>query len=67
VRSEAVLYLAERLGGLWRVLALVARAVPSRVRDGLYDAVARVRHRLFARPAEACPIVPAELRARIES
>jgi predicted DCC family thiol-disulfide oxidoreductase YuxK len=67
VRSRAVLHLAERLGGLWRVLAVAARAVPAPVRDGLYDAVARARHRLFARPAEACPIVPAELRARIES
>ena len=30
------------------------------------DQVARLRARLFARPAEACPLVPAELRRRFD-
>jgi predicted DCC family thiol-disulfide oxidoreductase YuxK len=66
VRSRAVLHVMERLGGLWRALALVARLIPRRALDAAYDAVARVRSRLFARPAEACPVAPAELRARFD-
>jgi predicted DCC family thiol-disulfide oxidoreductase YuxK len=67
VRSAAVLELMARMGGLWRVGAWIARAFPARLRDAVYDAVARVRHRLFARPPEACPVVRRELRARFRN
>ncbi len=66
-RSAAVLYVAERIGGLWRALALALRAVPASLRDRGYDAVARVRLRLFARPTEACPMLPPHLRARFDA
>jgi len=64
LRSAAVLHLGARLGGAWRVLAAVAGRVPPGPRDRAYDFVARVRHRLFARPADACPVIPERLRAR---
>jgi len=66
-RSAAVLHIAACLGGLWRALALVLRAVPAPLRDLGYDAVARVRLRLFARPTEACPLLPPHLRARFDA
>ena len=66
-RSTGVLYAACRLGGLWRVLATVALLVPRPLRDWTYDRIAAVRHRLFARPAEVCPIVPPDLRVRFEA
>jgi predicted DCC family thiol-disulfide oxidoreductase YuxK len=66
VRSAAVREIGDRLGGLWRALALASRALPTRWLDAAYDAVARVRHRIFARPAEACLRVPHELRERFE-
>lgn len=65
-RSAVVLHLLDRLGGLWRVLAVFARVVPSGVRDRVYGGIARVRYRLFARPSEACPLVPQHLRARFD-
>ena len=65
-RSAAVLHLLDGLGGLWRVLAVAARVIPSVVRDTVYGGIARVRYRLFARPAEACPLVPQRLRARFD-
>lgn len=65
-RSAAVLHALARLGGLWRLLGALARLVPPVLRDAAYDAVARVRYRVFARPAEACPVVPAALRARFD-
>jgi hypothetical protein len=32
----------------------------------VYDGIARVRHSLFRAPVEACPLVPADLRARFK-
>lgn len=64
-RSRAVLHLGHRLGGLWRVLAGLLGRLPLAVLDRSYDAVARFRHRVFAPPEAACPIVPRELRSRL--
>ena len=50
--------------GVWRIFGWMLRAVPVTVRNAVYDFVARVRHRLFARPAEGCPVIPARLRDR---
>jgi predicted DCC family thiol-disulfide oxidoreductase YuxK len=65
-RSAGVLHIMRRLGGVWRLLAGLLALLPSRVRDGLYDMVARVRHHVFARPKEACPLMPPQLRARFD-
>jgi len=64
VRSAAVLHILRRLGGPWAALAAVGSLVPRPLRDALYDLIARVRLRLFARPDDWCPLVPKELRAR---
>jgi predicted DCC family thiol-disulfide oxidoreductase YuxK len=63
-RSAAVLHMLRRLGGFWRFLAVLGGIVPRFLRDTLYDFVARVRFRLFARPDDWCPVVPKEQRAR---
>lgn len=64
VRSGAVLHLLLGLGGGWALLARLGGLVPRRLRDGAYDAVARVRNRLFRRPETACPRVPPSTQAR---
>lgn len=66
VRSSALVEIGLRLGGLWAVCARLASAVPVRVRDAAYDFVASVRHRLFARPDAACPLLTPELRERFD-
>jgi predicted DCC family thiol-disulfide oxidoreductase YuxK len=66
-RSAAVMHIFRSLGGVWRVIAWVLALIPATLRDGLYDGVAGIRYRLFARPAEACPIVPPHLRARFDA
>lgn len=66
MRSAAVLYALRRLGGVWRVLGTVAAIVPAGIRDGVYDWIAHIRYRLFPTPAEACPLVPADLRGRFK-
>jgi predicted DCC family thiol-disulfide oxidoreductase YuxK len=54
------------MGGLWRLIAEVARAVPTSIGDATYDVVARVRYRLFGKRADLCPIVPATARYRFD-
>lgn len=65
-RSGAAIECASRLGGLWRGLALTGAWIPEPVRDGLYDAIARVRKRLVENPTGACPILPPDLRSRFD-
>jgi predicted DCC family thiol-disulfide oxidoreductase YuxK len=62
-RSAAALAIARHLGGTWAVLAAVGRIVPAGLRDALYNAVARIRYRVFGR-YDACPLPPPEDRAR---
>ena len=65
-RSSGVLHILRRLGGVWRLLAGMLALLPPAVRDGLYDGVARIRHRIFARPTETCPLMPSAVRARFD-
>lgn len=65
VKSAAILYLMGRMGGVWRVLGWLGRAIPRPLRDVGYDFVARIRHRLFDRPKDACPMLPPDLRHRV--
>jgi predicted DCC family thiol-disulfide oxidoreductase YuxK len=66
VRSGAMLYIMERVGGIWRLLSIFARIIPATLRDALYDRIAGARHRMFAKPVEACPVIPPNLRKRFD-
>jgi len=63
-QSSAVVRCLSRLGGVWRLLALLLFLVPAPLRDAIYKGVAKVRHHLFVRPDSACPLVPESLRSR---
>lgn len=65
-RSAGVLHILRRLGGIWRLMAALLALLPARLRDAMYDGVARIRHRIFAQPAEACPLMPPRLRKRFD-
>jgi len=62
VRSDAVLGIAEYLGWPWRA-ASVLGVVPSVLRDGAYNLLARHRRRLFGR-YDTCPVPRPDQRAR---
>ncbi len=64
VRSNAVLSALEEIGGIWAWEAKLGRMIPVALRDRLYDAVARARHRWFKKPETACPLMPPDLRSR---
>jgi len=62
IRSSAALRIAAYLGGIWR-LALIGYLLPTPVRDGLYNFIARHRHQIMG-SREVCVIVTPEQRSR---
>jgi predicted DCC family thiol-disulfide oxidoreductase YuxK len=65
-RAAAILYILQRLGGMWQVLGSIVGIIPALISDTIYDGIARIRHRLFSTPAQACPLVPPGLRERFD-
>jgi predicted DCC family thiol-disulfide oxidoreductase YuxK len=65
-RSAAALEIASRLGGIWRALAWAGGLLPAAPLDRAYDALARIRKKIFAQPKGSCPILPPELRLRFD-
>ena len=63
-RGAGLLEIGHQLGGIWRLLAMLAGGLPPSLLDSAYDFVARHRSRLFSRPGEDCPILTDRLRAR---
>lgn len=47
-RSDAILHVLGRLGGVWSLLR-IGKALPKSLRDALYDMVARNRYRVFGK------------------
>ena len=65
-RSDAILHILRRLGGVWKIAATAMSIIPRPLRDAGYDFIARIRYGIFGRRADLCPVVPAELRARFD-
>jgi predicted DCC family thiol-disulfide oxidoreductase YuxK len=63
-RSDAALAVLDYLGGGWSAPSALGRLVPRRLRDALYDAIARRRYKLAAR---ACLLPTPDERARFLS
>ncbi len=63
VRSDAALAIATEVGGIWRIIAGLARLIPRPLRDAVYDRFARNRYRWFAR-RESCRVPDDDQRAR---
>jgi len=60
-KSKAVRHVLQKLGGVWRILALVLYLPFA---DLGYDAVAKVRKLLFRAPPDICPVVPSLWQSR---
>jgi predicted DCC family thiol-disulfide oxidoreductase YuxK len=67
VRSDAVIYILRRLGGMWRMTAAAMSLAPRWLLNSIYDFIARTRYRVFARAKTLCPVLPADLRSRFQS
>ncbi len=64
LRSDAWIHILRRLGGKWNFLANLLSPTPRPVRDFFYNRIASIRHKLFRRRDDICPLVPPELGAR---
>lgn len=62
-RSDAVMFVLQELGGLWRALALVLRCFPRFIRDWGYRVIAGNRYRIFGR-YPICPVPGPSVRNR---
>ena len=63
VKSTAVFHVLRYLGGIWTVLAALGAIVPRFIRDGVYDLMARHRHKII-RADPSCLLPTPEQRAR---
>ena len=61
-RSEAILFLLNRLGGVWKLAAL-GMVLPRSVRDAMYELVATNRYRVFGK-FESCMLPEPKHRAK---
>ena len=62
-KSSAALRIAKKLDGLWHLLFLFI-LVPCKIRDGVYDYVAKNRYKWFGKKEDACMLPPPEMRKR---
>ena len=61
--SSAALHAGAALGGAWAVLATLAMAVPTPLRDAAYNYIGRRRYRWFGR-SDVCRLPTPEERRR---
>lgn len=54
-RSDAVLFVLRKIGGIWSAMAGAIALLPRVIRDWAYRLVARNRYRVFGR-FDACPV-----------
>jgi predicted DCC family thiol-disulfide oxidoreductase YuxK len=61
-RSDAILYMLEQLGGVWKLMS-VGKILPRVFRDAIYKIVARHRYRVFGKH-ESCMLPEPKHRAK---
>jgi predicted DCC family thiol-disulfide oxidoreductase YuxK len=66
-QSSAVLHILSRLGGVWKLFASLCAKIPLNIRDAVYNRIARIRYRLFRSPADSCPLISEEFKARFSN
>ena len=57
-KADAIKIILSHLKWPWRWIGSFLKCFPPPLLNFLYDCVAKVRHRLFKKPKEACPILP---------
>lgn len=62
-RSDAIIFVLQQLGGIWRFVASVLSVLPRPLRNWGYSLVAHTRYRLFGR-YDSCPVPTPETRSR---
>ncbi len=63
IRSRAVLFILDQVGGLWRIVSFAGKVIPSAIADFIYDFIAKNRYRVFGK-METCRMPTPEERSR---
>ena len=65
-KSDAVIALLERIGGIWFILAKILKIIPRVIRDMCYDFIAKIRYKIAGKTdAKSCPILPKIYQSKI--
>ena len=65
-KSDAIIALLERLGGLWFIIAKVSQCIPKILRDFVYDFIAKIRYKIAGEiDHSSCPILPKNYQSKI--
>ena len=59
LKGDAVIYLLQQLGGLWRAVSYIYSVLPRTLRNKAYDFVGQRRLQWFGETMQSCPILPA--------
>lgn len=62
-KSDAVLHVGRKLNGAWPLLSHIAKVFPRRLRDVVYDWIARNRYRWMGK-AEQCMLPTPQIKSR---
>lgn len=66
-KSLAIIPILNSLGGLWRIFAIILSILPKSLLDLGYDLIAKIRHKIFKKEKNLCPILPKDLQIRFLS
>lgn len=63
-RSAAILHILRRLGGIWKLLAVLAVVIPAGIKEVVYKSFAQVRQRFPGLSTVNCHLIPEPMKAR---
>lgn len=63
-KSSGFIYIFNELGGLYKFLGLLLKAIPKVVRDAIYDINAKIRYNYLNTNNNQCQLLPQKIRSR---
>lgn len=65
-KGEAIIFILHILGKPWSFLAYLLKIFPLWLVNIGYGIVAKIRHKIFKKPKELCPLIPSNLKQFFE-
>ena len=64
-KSDAVIATLNSMGGIWPIFASIMTAIPSPIRDAIYDATGRIRYLIAGRTEVSCQRLPKTYQSKL--
>ena len=65
-KSEAVIKVLSLLMQPWKSIGFILKGIPLFISNRVYDFIAKIRRRLFKKPKQSCPVLPAKWKKYFE-